>query len=896
MKNKYIKLAVLFLLFSVIISDSGSIFYNKSLVLSAEIPTVKNENIPDTENGNNTDTDDSDDKNENKGGEAQDKKNEKDSKKEKTEKITSGILSDTVYWNYSGTTLYFSGSGAVPSFDSAHKTLPWASYSDEITEINFSEGITGVGSYAFDGCASLIKVTATASVKSISPVAFPKKTDLTFFAPYNSYILNFAKENSYRYSATTSGRCTVYFNTLTETTFNPKTVMVGDYYGTLPTPFAKGYTFLGWYTDPVGGINITSSSTVEFEYDIYLYARWSRKQYSVKFIDNYSYVSLIEKTVSEGEEFGFLPIPSREGYVFSGWFTDISRKNQVTETTKVYASSFYQTSINLYAKWEPAQYVITFDSAGGTINGVGGINIKTVVYGGTYGTLPVPERDGYEFKGWFTAAENGNFIDYYTPVPALPYSYQTLYAHWEKIIVEEHTVIFDSNGGFLNREESIKTVAFGREYGTLPIPSRKNYSFNGWFTKKNGGKKVYGNDIFSSHSDITLYAKWTKSVKVIYTAKLLKKLSYNFSNTLEGFGYEYGYKIPLVCFQFMFGKTELANLLYKYDGYWAGNCYGMATTSGMLYSKSVIKPSAFKQGAKSPSDLKLSNKNPKQNMSLKKFIEVMQISQYFSSFQKAYNGNANKLSTIVKRVKNFQKSGKNPIVIGISGVSGAHAVVGYAVKDYADRTSRLFVYDPNFPGTKRYITLSRDSSGTYTGWYYLMSNIYNWGSAYDGMITYISSKDYTNIWKKRSNTKIASNILFTDTDNAVIYDENKKVAAVLNNGNLISENKDIQKMWDFKIHSDTNIKISLPAGVYTVKNTGKKRHFTVAMAGVSLCAKITTSANRAVIAVDEAKNICSAKPLTENNALSSLALTFKDDKIVTAHEKGTKLRTVMTLW
>ena len=101
----------------------------------------------------------------------------------------------------------------------------------------------------------------------------------------------------------------------------------------------------------------------------------------------------------------------------------------------------------------------------------------------------------------------------------------------------------------------------------------------------------------------------------------------------------------------MFGKTELANLLYKYDGYWAGNCYGMATTSGMLYSKNVIKPSAFKQGAKAPSDLKLSNKNTKQNMSLKKFIEVMQISQYFSSFQKAYNGNANKLSTIVKRVK-----------------------------------------------------------------------------------------------------------------------------------------------------------------------------------------------------------------------------------------------------
>ena len=132
----------------------------------------------------------------------------------------------------------------------------------------------------------------------------------------------------------------------------------------------------------------------------------------------------------------------------------------------------------------------------------------------------------------------------------------------------------------------------------------------------------------------------------------------------------------------MFGKTEFANLLYKYDGYWGGNCYGMSTTSGMFCTNTIIKPSAFKKNAKLPSDLKPSNKNAKRNMNLRSFIEVMQISQYYSSVQNAYNKNADKISKIVKEVKRFRKSGKNPIIIAISGNSGAHAVVGYAVENY----------------------------------------------------------------------------------------------------------------------------------------------------------------------------------------------------------------------
>ena len=48
------------------------------------------------------------------------------------------------------------------------------------------------------------------------------------------------------------------------------------------------------------------------------------------------------------------------------------------------------------------QYAVTLDTNGGTLEGYGnsGKVIKQVSYGGQYGELPTPTREGYTFKGW----------------------------------------------------------------------------------------------------------------------------------------------------------------------------------------------------------------------------------------------------------------------------------------------------------------------------------------------------------------------------------------------------------------------------------------------------------------------------------------------------------------
>lgn len=54
--------------------------------------------------------------------------------------------------------------------------------------------------------------------------------------------------------------------------------------GSLPTPARDGYVFVGWYTSPTGGTEVTSSTTITAGKT--LYAHWERGNYTVHFDAN----------------------------------------------------------------------------------------------------------------------------------------------------------------------------------------------------------------------------------------------------------------------------------------------------------------------------------------------------------------------------------------------------------------------------------------------------------------------------------------------------------------------------------------------------------------------------------------------------------------------------------
>ena len=78
-------------------------------------------------------------------------------------------------------------------------------------------------------------------------------------------------------------------------------------------------------------------------------------------------------------------------------------------------------------------------------------------------------------------------------------------------------VSFDANGGTVSAES--KKVYLNANYGTLPTPTRTGYTFNGWYTAKNGGTKITSNSVVNITADQTLYAQWTpKTYTVTYNA------------------------------------------------------------------------------------------------------------------------------------------------------------------------------------------------------------------------------------------------------------------------------------------------------------------------------------------------------------------------------------------
>lgn len=140
---------------------------------------------------------------------------------------------------------------------------------------------------------------------------------------------------------------------------------------------------------------------------------------------------------------------------------------------------------------------ITFDTNGGdSIE-----ESKEVWYGENYGELPIPEREHYSFLGWYTETSGGEQITDNTVVSVV--GSQILYAQWK---LNPYIITFDANGG--SADESSRELDGKQEIGTLPIPTRDYYDFNGWYTEKTGGTQVTETTVIDQ--DMTVYAQWTE--------------------------------------------------------------------------------------------------------------------------------------------------------------------------------------------------------------------------------------------------------------------------------------------------------------------------------------------------------------------------------------------------
>lgn len=203
--------------------------------------------------------------------------------------------------------------------------------------------------------------------------------------------------------------------------------------------------------------------------------------------------------VAEGETITLPNPPTKEGFVFGGWYRDTSCKVPFTETSKV------TKDITLYAKWEEFQLVAySLEAAyiGDALYVNDGIPKESIRVIAMYNDNVARLVDDFTYTPNTILQEGVNVITV---------NYEDLNA---AVVIETgtpaktYTITFDSCGG--NEVESIKNIIWG-DTVTLPKAVKSGAEFEGWYTSKEYTTEFTEKDFVTR--DMTLYAKWNEEAQ-----------------------------------------------------------------------------------------------------------------------------------------------------------------------------------------------------------------------------------------------------------------------------------------------------------------------------------------------------------------------------------------------
>lgn len=275
--------------------------------------------------------------------------------------------------------------------------------------------------------------------------------------------------------------------------FNPSKYTVGSKV-VLASPTRTGYTFLGWTYDGQKKPEIGTTIRVGTVGNKRFTAKWKANDYTVTFDANGGTVSTETLTVTFDARFT-LPVPSRKGYTFTGWFNGSTRYGDGTWTRT--------SDLSLSAEWEPTKYAVSYDLKGGS-NHASNPSRYTLL---DSFTLKDPSRTGYAFLGWTYAGQTVPSKSVSVPVGTTGELSYT--ANWK---ANEYTLSFNANGGTVS--PASERVTFDATY-TLPTPERIGYTFAGWYK----GIMRYSDGYWKNTGDVTLIAKWVPRADIWYVVR-----------------------------------------------------------------------------------------------------------------------------------------------------------------------------------------------------------------------------------------------------------------------------------------------------------------------------------------------------------------------------------------
>ena len=235
-------------------------------------------------------------------------------------------------------------------------------------------------------------------------------------------------------------KVTVTFDSNGGSTVETQEIKKGEL-ATKPTdPIKEGFKFNGWFN----GEKQWNFDVDKVNENITLTAKWEEEIIYNPIVYKVSFIlsgGTLEEEFIEFTDYTkvVLPTPTKENYVFLGWYKGSTKFEELKENA----------NISLTAKWEGVSSPIIYNLNGGEFTG----SFKDSYKYGTAYTLPTPTKEDYNFVGWYKNADfTGTTI---TKIDNKTLGEVVLYAKWE---AKPPVVTYVLNGGnwqWTTREEIV---------------------------------------------------------------------------------------------------------------------------------------------------------------------------------------------------------------------------------------------------------------------------------------------------------------------------------------------------------------------------------------------------------------------------------------------------------
>ena len=163
----------------------------------------------------------------------------------------------------------------------------------------------------------------------------------------------------------------------------------------------------------------------------------------------------------EALDYADTKLPTRENYTFGGWYTD---KN----CTTAYETTTLMTSLNLYAKWVPNKFAVSY-----FVNNEKYGETEKHDVDSTVTVKAAPTKTGYTFSGWTPAADVANIIKVADGKFTMPAQNVCFNGTFE---INQYNVTYKVDGV----ETKSTKHAFNTSVKIEAEPTKEGYIFSGW--------------------------------------------------------------------------------------------------------------------------------------------------------------------------------------------------------------------------------------------------------------------------------------------------------------------------------------------------------------------------------------------------------------------------------